>query len=291
MGLHTPVDGARLQARGVIQATVPLLNDPKKLSVAGEYVNVWYVGQPMQCAHCGEEHKAEDCQNVICYNCNETGHTSNQCKNERVCKKCKKPGHDKEECGKVELNENKQCEESDWDFESISDLDLEDEGDSPKYSPIEDSENIEEEWTEDEVIEACSSENTNVGKLFTKKRITEMWRKVEKKMTEEEKKEGLRITESISARQAVEIFLRYKQEQEEIQASTTIHENDKTKLIKKQQPWLYGTLNTIRKENVAGIYSEKLVKFKTNINGDRKRNSEEISPQSSYRRNKNSRSD
>ena len=191
----------------------------------------------------------------------------------------------------MELNENKQCEESDEDFESISDLDLEEEGDSPKYSPIEDSENIEEEWTEDEVIEACSSENTNVGKLFTKKRITEMWRKVEKKMTEEEKKEGLRITESISARQAVEIFLRYKQEQEEIQASTTIHENDKTKLIKKQQPWLYGTLNTIRKENVAGIYSEKLVKFKTNINGDRKRNSEEISPQSSYRRNKNSRSD
>ena len=73
---------------------------PRKLSIMAEnrfhQVNVWYKRQNevhsrtnLRCAFCGLEHEAKDCthQKMVCYFCQESGHDSRGCPNNKGCRK------------------------------------------------------------------------------------------------------------------------------------------------------------------------------------------------------------
>jgi len=73
---------------------------PHKLNVAGEPVDVWYVGKPKYCVHCNAVgHLKKRCPDIQCYVCNEKGHLSRACPKRapRVPPKAKKAQAKREE--------------------------------------------------------------------------------------------------------------------------------------------------------------------------------------------------
>lgn len=57
-------------------------------------VRVKYDGQPTTCRRCNSgDHLYEDCNNSICFNCDQVGHHSRMCPEDIKCCICKEEGH------------------------------------------------------------------------------------------------------------------------------------------------------------------------------------------------------
>ena len=58
-----------------------------------------YSGQPKTCRKCGaEDHIVRDCTNTVCYNCDKTGHVSQDCEEAMRCCICKSEHHMAVDC-------------------------------------------------------------------------------------------------------------------------------------------------------------------------------------------------
>ena len=254
-------------------------NIPRRLMIRNEWVAIWYVGQVKSCNQCGEDHRTQDCRRARCYRCNKTGHISTNCP-ENNEDEGNEPIHSNNEKHVRNRNGSKKVDEIEIETEEIT---------SPEYSPLKDGRK-EEIWTEEEVMNTIARADTST--LFSKKETNEIMKKLEQEASKETKEESKRLTQSMTPRKATMMFISRKKELDEIKQNKTLNIEDRKKVTEDNWRWLYGTLNIMRGENIAGFQEDTLVKFKTKTSGERKRGSEEISPQSTTRKNrKNSRGD
>ena len=240
---------------------------PRRLMIANEWVQTWYVGQPKSCGHCGGDHKPEECPKVICYNCEEMGHLSAQCTKEKICTACKK-GHGKHQCGKKSEITDGEGDNEDSELEEIN---------SPEYSPIKESSKKEETWNEEEVIDKAQDKENN---LYTRRHTREILEKLEREISDDVKQESSRLTEGMEAWKATEIFTHHMKELSEIRRNKSLNAEDKRKLNLEKHRWIYGTLMIMRNENIAGIHEDKLIRFKTKEEATtyKKRHADAMSP-------------
>ena len=82
----------------------------------------------------------------------------------------------------------------------------------------------------------------------------------------------------MDARKAAEIFNHHIKELVEIKNSKSLSAVDKKKLNKENNRWLYGTLLVMKKQDIAGIHQDKLIRFAPKETSMRKRNAEVRSP-------------
>ena len=72
---------------------------PSSVRVVGEFVRIWYPGQPQTCRRCGAlGHFAAACRSVRCANCEEPGHLSRSCPCDPMCSICMEPDHSAAAC-------------------------------------------------------------------------------------------------------------------------------------------------------------------------------------------------
>ena len=247
---------------------------PRRLMIRNEWVTTWYVGQVKSCNQCGEDHRTQDCKRTRCYGCNKMGHIATNCPENK-----EKEG-DGTSQNNDEMNGRNKNEGSKTD--DLFGIETE-EIHSPEYSPIKEGRK-EEVWTEEEVNTTIV--NKDISTLFTKKETNEMMKKLEKETPQEIKEESKRLTQTMTPRKATMMFVSRKKELNEIKQNKALNPEDRKKVIEDNRRWLYGTLNIMRNESIAGFQQDTSVKFKTKDNGERKRSSEEISPQSSNRKNR-----
>ena len=74
---------------------------PSTIRIAGEFIRFWYryPGQPKTCRRCGDlGHLIKECQSVRCFNCEQSGHQSEECEMPPLCSICRSVDHMLHEC-------------------------------------------------------------------------------------------------------------------------------------------------------------------------------------------------
>ena len=72
---------------------------PSSIHIAGELIRLWHPGQPRACYRCGsEDHIGRECRSARCWNCQESGHRSNDCLKKPLCNICLKEDHPLSKC-------------------------------------------------------------------------------------------------------------------------------------------------------------------------------------------------
>ena len=72
---------------------------PSCVHIAGEFIRVWYPGQPKTCRRCGSpDHLAGKCDSFRCLNCELPGHRAASCPSPTMCSVCLKSDHRLREC-------------------------------------------------------------------------------------------------------------------------------------------------------------------------------------------------
>ena len=74
---------------------------PCTVRIAGEFIRFWYryPGQPKTCRRCGDlGHLIKECQSVRCFNCEQSGHQSEECEMPHLCSICRSADHMLHEC-------------------------------------------------------------------------------------------------------------------------------------------------------------------------------------------------
>ena len=201
------------------------------------------------CKHCNEAHKTEDCTNVICYNCNEKGHTARNCTKPKGFQR-----NQRDRNGKPNMPE----EES-----SYEDVSSEEDGEvlSPEYSPIK-ATTGKEVWSDKKIAKAI--ENEKLTTLFREKYIEEELGKAKVELSEEKLEEANTITQSMDGGKAVDIYLKNKKKLIEINKSKDIKIEEKVQLSKNGYMWIYSALNKMLKEGIAGRHREQEIRWERN---------------------------
>ena len=85
---------------GVRTAKMRLNKDiPSCIHIAGEFIRVWYPGQPKTCRRCGShDHLAGKCASFRCLNCELPGHRAASCPSPVMCSVCLKSDHRFRDC-------------------------------------------------------------------------------------------------------------------------------------------------------------------------------------------------
>ena len=85
---------------GIRTAKMRLNKDiPSCIHIAGEFIRVWYPGQPKTCRRCGShDHLAGKCDSFRCLNCELPGHRAVSCPSSVMCSVCLKPDHRFRDC-------------------------------------------------------------------------------------------------------------------------------------------------------------------------------------------------
>ena len=219
---------------------------PRKLMVANEWITVWYVGQPKMCIHCNENHKSEQCKNIVCYNCRERGHIAKECEGLAECPKCRLKHRKEEPCQQA-------TEEEHSDYENISSDEA-----SPEYSPMKAEKQAIEEWTEDQVEKTIEKEKTKT--LYRKKTLKEEAEKLKYRISEEQFAEASKISEALEVRKAVMIYFQHKSEIEEIRRDPKMEMTEKEAHYEKHMVWMYGALQTMAREKVVGTHNGIIIR-------------------------------
>ena len=250
-------------------------NIPRRLFIANDWVTIWHVGQQKTCGKCGEEHKTEECTRIKCYKCHKSGHVAANCNEAKLCYACGEPGHEKAQCREAERDEEDEEERPD-EMDELDDIV------SPEYSPIKkDSE--EESWTEEKIRETIKTEKAT--DLFTQEELKKILNKISAEAGEGIKDESRRLTEKMEIKKATETFVHHMRELNEITLNKSLNLEDKMKLKVEKHRWIYGTLNQMRKENIAGMYRSKMIRVEEKEKEVRKRNAEAFSPEVQSKKN------
>ena len=62
---------------------------PSQAFIAGEFARIWYPSLPKTCRKCGAEgHLAAACSSQRCFNCEQSGHRSDECPLPPLCRVC-----------------------------------------------------------------------------------------------------------------------------------------------------------------------------------------------------------
>lgn len=80
---------------------------PSTINLAGEFLRIWYPNQPKTCRNCGsEDHLAKDCSSVRCFNCEQPGHSTQNCGEPPKCTVCRAEDHRLGDCPYVHFSAN-----------------------------------------------------------------------------------------------------------------------------------------------------------------------------------------
>ena len=85
---------------GVRTARMEVKKDiPSTVRIAGEFIRFWYPGQPKTCRRCGDlGHLIKECESVRGFNCEQSGHRSEECEMPPLCSICRSVDHLVYEC-------------------------------------------------------------------------------------------------------------------------------------------------------------------------------------------------
>ena len=85
---------------GIRTARMRLQMDiPSTVFIAGEFIRIWYPGQPKTCRRCGDsDHLAASCSSVRCFNCEKPGHRMEDCEESTRCCICRSNEHPALDC-------------------------------------------------------------------------------------------------------------------------------------------------------------------------------------------------
>ena len=194
---------------------------------------------------------------------------SSKCTQEKLCYNCGEPGHEKA-----------QCQAANHEEKEVYEVDELDEINSPEYSPIKTS-NEEECWSDEKIADTIKSEN--VKDLFTRDELAQIMNKISSGAGI--KDESRRLTEAMEPRKATDTFIHHMRELNEITINKSLNPEDRKKLKIEKHRWIYGSLIIMKKENIAGIYRRKMIRFEEKEKETRKRNSEAFSPQDQNKKN------
>ena len=80
---------------------------PGQTFIAGEFAHIWYPGQPKICRICGAEgHLAALCKSQRCFNCEQSGHRSDDCPLLPLCRVCLADSHPTSQCPYIYYGSN-----------------------------------------------------------------------------------------------------------------------------------------------------------------------------------------
>ena len=80
---------------------------PGQTFIAGEFAHIWYPGQPKICRKCGAEgHLAALCKSRRCFNCEQSGHRSDDCPLLPLCRVCLADSHPTSQCPYIYYGSN-----------------------------------------------------------------------------------------------------------------------------------------------------------------------------------------
>ena len=80
---------------------------PSQAFIAGEFARFWYPSQPKTCRKCGAEgHLAAACSSQRCFNCEQSGHRSDECPLPPLCRVCLAETHSTRRCPFIYYSSN-----------------------------------------------------------------------------------------------------------------------------------------------------------------------------------------
>ena len=80
---------------------------PSQAFIAGEFARFWYPSQPKTCRKCGAEgHLAAACSSQRCFNCEQSGHRSDECPLPPLCRVCLAETHSTTRCPFIYYSSN-----------------------------------------------------------------------------------------------------------------------------------------------------------------------------------------
>ena len=80
---------------------------PSQAFIAGEFARFWYPSQPKTCRKCGAEgHLAATCSSQRCFNCEQSGHRSDECPLPPLCRVCLAETHSTMRCPFIYYSSN-----------------------------------------------------------------------------------------------------------------------------------------------------------------------------------------
>ena len=80
---------------------------PSQAFIAGEFARFWYPSQPKTCRKCGAEgHLAATCSSQRCFNCEQSGHRSDECPLTPLCRVCLAETHSTTRCPFIYYSSN-----------------------------------------------------------------------------------------------------------------------------------------------------------------------------------------
>ena len=84
---------------------------PSTVRIVGEFIRLWYPGQPKSCRRCGDlGHLIKDCTSVRCFNCEKAGHRAEECEEPDTCSICRSHDHRENRCPYLMYSANVESE-------------------------------------------------------------------------------------------------------------------------------------------------------------------------------------
>ena len=84
---------------------------PSTVRIVGEFIRLWYPGQPKSCRRCGDlGHLIKDCTSVRCFNCEKAGHRAEDCEEPDTCSICRSYDHRENRCPYLMYSANVESE-------------------------------------------------------------------------------------------------------------------------------------------------------------------------------------
>lgn len=84
---------------------------PSTVRVVGEFIRLWYPGQPKSCRRCGDlGHLIKDCTLICCFNCEKARHRAEDCEEPDTCSICRSYNHRESHCPYLVYSANVESE-------------------------------------------------------------------------------------------------------------------------------------------------------------------------------------